>query len=74
MWILLLYHVGCHFLEQFTALRARLAPVSEDPLSSSIFLVSIILDINYFSVPLNNLSLEDYYAEFKGICEELNLY
>lgn len=29
---------------------------------------------NYFSLAFNDLSLEDYYAIFKGICEELILY
>ena len=28
----------------------------------------------YFSLALNDSSLEDYYAKFKGICEEINLY
>lgn len=29
---------------------------------------------NYFSLAFNDLSLEDYYAMFKGICEEIILY
>jgi hypothetical protein len=28
----------------------------------------------YFSLTLNDLSLENYYAKIKGICEELKLY
>ena len=28
----------------------------------------------YFSLTLNDVSLEDYYNKFKGICEELNIY
>ena len=28
----------------------------------------------YFSLALNDSSLEDYYAKLKGICEEINLY
>ena len=29
---------------------------------------------NYFSLSLSDLSLEDYYNKFKGVCEELNIY
>ena len=29
---------------------------------------------NYFSLSLSNLSLNDYYNKFKGVCEELNIY
>ena len=29
---------------------------------------------NYFSLNLSDLSLEDYYNKFKGVCEELNIY
>ena len=29
---------------------------------------------NYFSIALNDLSLEDYHGKFKNIREELNLY
>ena len=28
----------------------------------------------YFSLTLNDVSLEDNYNKFKGICEELNIY
>ena len=29
---------------------------------------------NYFSLSLSDMSLEDYYNKFKGVCEELNIY
>ena len=29
---------------------------------------------NYFSLSLSDLSLDDYYNKFKGVCEELNIY
>ena len=29
---------------------------------------------NYFYLSLSDLSLEDYYNKFKGVCEELNIY
>ncbi len=33
-----------------------------------------VLHQAFFSLALNDLSLEDYYAKFKGICEGINLY
>ena len=30
--------------------------------------------IRIISLALNDLSLEDYYSRFKGICAELNIY
>ena len=29
---------------------------------------------NYFSLNLSDLSLEDYYNKFKGVCEKLKIY
>ena len=29
---------------------------------------------NYLSLSLGDMSLEDYYNKFKGVCEELNIY
>ena len=48
--------------------------ISYDADPSQIAILQEILHQNYFYLSLSDLSLEDYYNKFKGVCEELNIY
>ena len=48
--------------------------ISYDADPSQIAILQEILHQNYFYLSLSDLSLENYYNKFKGVCEELKIY
>ena len=67
------------FMEQYGSCNLLFLPTAKLDKAQELYYVNNLRRIydchqNYFSLAFNDLSLEDYYAMFKGICEELILY